>query len=565
MNPSHLLSLDFQTFMLLSLSGQDSLFGNNLTSSLVFPKGAARQASFDLIQAGLEAGIVEPMRPVHSNGGGALDVWAQAFKWDLPLPIVRAVKQICPSLGPLNEDGHSPLPSLLLRSKEHEFNANFSSFLGWVSLSPLSSLLELDGEGDVPYSNFFSLLDKTLKCEDWDSLLEALQAKGLVLEEHAVLWGQQKNPQLIKALLEAGVDVFLPTTSGSRLWQDWNRFKLPAINQLLEPVLEATPETKEAGALARYWVGFHEVFEKNHRKTSQYVMSSHLLEHLFSREDWATVEDDLGRSALFHLILVDPASLRPFLAEASKVLLPHALQHCDKQGRNLWFYVLAASGKSTWTDKLTTQLFDGMPSSCDRDGRGVAVQWAMMLARREPAWHIPGKDSYDKSPPSLPALKDTGNIDWSFLRDRQWRLPPGVETSTREFLIPALFTSGSTFLKNVLPCSPAEEREEVLAFEAMRGWNLASRDPKRFMAGIDGGMYGRCWTHLEQAQSFPVSEELFEASFQRMKENLSKSQCSSNEKEALLSVGERLRHGIRAFHLDQALPLARPDAPKPRF
>jgi len=560
-----MLPLDFQTFMLLSLSDRGSLFGNDLASSLVFPKGATRQASFDFIQAGLDAGIVDPMMTVHQNGGGALDVWARAFEWDLPLPIVSKIAQLYPELGPVDEDGHSPLPALLLRSKEYEFRAKFSSFLGWVSLAPLKCLLELDEDGNVPYSGFFSLLDKTLKCEDWAPLLKTLQEKGFVLEEHAVLWGQQKNPRLIQALLDAGVDVFLPTTSGARLWQDWNQFKLPAINQLLQPLLEATPEAKEAGALARYWTGFYEVIERNARKTNQYIISSQLLKHLFSREDWATVEDDLGRSALFHLILVDPASLRPLLAEAPKDELSRALQHCDKQGRNLWFYVLATSGKSTWTDKLTNQLFDGMPSSCDLEGRGVAVQWALMVARGESAWHIPGKDSYGKAAPSLPSLKDTGNINWSFLRGRQWRLPPSVDASTRELLIPALFTSGSTFLKNVLPFAPDDDRKETRAFEAMRGWNLVSREPKQFMSGHSGGMYERCLMHLKQAESFPVSEELFEQSFVRLKENLSKSQCSSSDKEALLSIGNRIRQGIRAWHMDQALPEARPKAPKPRF
>lgn len=563
------LSLDFQTFLLLSLNKSDPVGVDYRTEKLTFPRGSTKQAAFAFIEAGLDAGIVDPLFPVQTDGGGALDLWAQTFGWDLPLSVVEKVAAIAPGLGPRNKDGLSPLPAYFLRiNKEHQWRMGpqqWPMLMGWVELAPLEVFNELDVAGALPFSGLVNHFNPYLSSESWKELLGSLQKKGLVLEDHLELWGEQSTPAIVTALLELGLDPFAACPDGSALWSKWTGYKVAALNEVLAPLVDQQPEAKRATELSAYWAGFFQVGSRSASNSVQSTLNAHLLEHLFSREDWVTATDELGRSGLFYLTLVAPASLRAFLAAVPKDTAEQALQHRDAQGRNIWFYVLATSGKSTWTDKLTTLLHNHMPTSYDNDGRGVALQWALMRARSERAWLIPGNDSYNKATPPLPALKNTGLIDWDFLKSNQWRTPQATEARDRKDIAEAFFLQDHTFIKTVLPPGPGPLNER---FEAMRYWNQLTHAPEEFLRRIeekDTPSYA-AWQILKQTSDFPVPLSVFDVTVERLKAKLdSANNISTRQREEVKRMAEQLRLGVRGVHMSKELPAASAPSARLRF
>lgn len=563
------LSLDFQTFLLLSLKKNDPVGVDYRTDKVVFPQGSTRHAAFAFIEAGLDAGIVDPLFPVQTDGGGTLDLWVQTFGWDLPLSVVEKVAAIAPGLGPRNQDGLSPFPAYLRRiNKEYQWmmgTQQWQTLMGWVKLAPLEVFNELDMGGSLPFSGLVNHFSPYLSSESWKELLGSLQKKGLVLEDHVELWGEQSTPAIVTALLDLGLNPFAACPDGSALWSKWTSYKVTALNELLAPLVDQQPEAKRATELSAYWAGFYQVGGHSAVNSVQSTLNANLLKHLFSREDWLTATDELGRSGLFYLTLVAPAALRAFLAAVPKDIAEQALQHRDAQGRNIWFYVLATSGKSTWTDKLTTLLYNHMPTSYDNDGRGVALQWALMRARSERAWLIPGNDSDNKATPPMAALKNTGLIDWDFLKSNQWRTPQATEARDRKDIAEAFFLQDHTFVKTVLPpgSGPINER-----FEAMRYWNQLTHAPGEFLRRIDeeGTPSYEAWQILKQASDFPVPLTVFDVTVERLKAKLdSAKNISPHQREEAERLAERLRLVVRGVHLSQGLPAASAPSSRLRF
>lgn len=566
------VSLDFQTFMLLSLSKRDVYGADYQHPQLVFDRGSTQQAAFDFIRAGLDAGIVDPMVPVQRDGSGALDMWSKTFGSDFPLGLVEKIAAINPLLGPKNQEGLSPLSALLERigstSDHHHYPRSGLGELvaGWAACSDVHVLRELDSPDALPYSEMVSILNTKLLAPEWERLLGVLEAGGMPVVQSVDLWALQDNPAVVEALLKRGVDPFSLLSTGQPLWEAWSEKKVLAITELLAPVLGSSPEAQEANRLAAYWAGFYKVISSQRKGgLPQSVIQSALLDHLFSRPDWLTVRDHLGRSGLFYVTLVEPSCLRPFLARCPKESLAEAFQHQDNKGRNIWFYIFARSEKAGWTDKLTTQIYDQMPSSYDTAGRGLAVQWALMRAASEPAWMVPGNDSTYKASPSLPRLKSNGNIDWAFLKDVQWKVSRATSEEDKLAVVNACFALHRDFIKAVQPLfasSPGEEGPSV--FERMRVWSLATLSPKDFMnnnADHDD-LFGQ-W--MDYSGVLPMDLAQFEQSFERLQKNLAKDPLLPKETERLLAAGEALHAQAKAFALSQSLPSAKAEVQRFRF
>lgn len=556
----------------MSVKTRDPMMEDYTTPLFEFSKGSTQESSFAFIRAGLRSGIVDPLTPVLSNGGGVLAYWAREFGEELPLDIVESVALMNPRLGPVDNDGLPTLAQIVrnFMSQKSKYSSIFSKtdadFLaGILRNGVLTDLKALDRPRGLPFTGFFDLF-KNIETPCWETLFKGMLDAGFDFSKHTDSLARFEHPSPINALLNLGLDVFSATSDGDPLWKVWSEKKIEKINQLLAPHLARDPLAEVANEKEKYFSAFYSIRSKRGRSSSQVFLADDLIKHLKSREDWQDLEDNQGRSAFFYLLLADPPSIRGLLKSVTLDERKRLLNHYDHAGRNVWFYVLGTSTNQTWTDKLTDELYALQPSVRDKAGRGVGMQWAVSVANQELPWVLPGEA---KTASGFPIFKVSNRISWDFLSDFAWDLAndPEIQRQDTQKMIASFFKKNSVLLSDRLPRLPTNSMDPNV-FNAIRLWCKAAQHPSSFFPSTPNPLGAR-FEHLFDGKSweFPIPLAWFERSKQQLLQTLNdpKSNVSTHGRDVLLRVSESLHQGVRAFNLSRTLPSAQTAVSKPRF
>lgn len=357
-----------------------------------------KEASFDLIQAALNAELVDYDRPMDKVGNGAVFLWDTQLD-GIPGPMLEQMGSQHATLGPL-VDGVLPFHAVLNKeAASYSYGMN-EPLLRWVRHAPLSAL----GIGDPAQGAvFFSSLQKALRANTAKLELKVFMEVIAALEEREVDW---KSPlqalssfvsvALSEAMVKSGLNVMGSVMVADKempLWQAWSQSKNPELDEMLVRHQAVSGEDSSSLEVQKYFSHFG-TFKAT--RSIDLKLRDKVWSHLVSRENWHEMCDENGKSALFHAIQVDPGLLRNVLDQLKdprkKQGALTALTHHDNRGRGLWFYLLPKAKENTVTEKLIGQLIDVIGTDVALSGKGWRLVALEDFQSAERAWRLPGQE-----------------------------------------------------------------------------------------------------------------------------------------------------------------------------
>lgn len=379
------------------------------------------QAKLALIQACLSAGAVPFSKRCSSLGDGPVVLWEQTLvsKGGLPRAVLAQMARVDPRLGPVNDEGEAPFAAVLrfwLTSKDPTHLGERLS--AWASVVDSAQLCRWDLPTDVPAAGLLRKLvtasahcAKTVSPAQWSTVLSALESRGLDWRLAGAALTEPGNMALVEALLHRGLDISqaVPTPEGMQpLWRVWLGLQSSKLIAWVQDRLpQPSPVEQDSDAwpastslqplqVAQYFQAFGAHREPD-KKVPIGKRRAALVAHLTSRPDWLSLQNAEGRTALFLACRLDVGVLRwvfdrleqPTTTEQEREALIAGLRHRDKQGRNLWFYVLPQLNSQTVaTPKLCEQLGRWVPSALDAQGNGWIHQALASPGSARKAWNV---------------------------------------------------------------------------------------------------------------------------------------------------------------------------------
>lgn len=356
------------------------------------------EASFELIQGALDAGVIEYGRAMDKAGNGAVFLWETQLD-GIPGPMLEQMGKQHATLGPL-VNGALPFHAVLNKEASSYSHSMNEPLVRWVRHAPLSALgVEDPAQGAV----FFSSLQKALKANAAKLELGVFMDVIAALEDRGVDW---KSPAqelssfvsvaLSEAMVQSGLDVMVTVKVADRempLWQAWSQSRDPGLDEMLVKHQAVSGEDSSSLEVQKYFSHFG-TFRAS--RATDLKLRDKVWSHLISRDDWHQMCDENGKSALFHAMQVDPGLLRNVLDQLKDPKKEKnaraALAHHDNRGRGLWFYLLPKAKENTVTEKLIGQLIEVIGTDVALSGKGWRLVALEDFQSADRAWRLPGQE-----------------------------------------------------------------------------------------------------------------------------------------------------------------------------
>lgn len=526
------------------------------------------EARMALVRQALESRIVRLDEAILDSGEGVLVAWDYAMEKGLPRDVLDRAASLDPSLGPTDRHGRPPFAQVLSRLAKQPGASAPRRALDWMAASTAQALgwgpggHAAGGGGLLAWlaDPGMERLAERFSPADWDELVGIAKAKGLDWFRPREL--MERLPSgLLEALVGGGLDLEAPL--GDRpLWQRLLGASRPDLTGLVKAA-SAAPDALEAADQADYLAGFWPLSKPlpgprayvPRGPGSESVSSANrrtaILNHLVSRPNWDRIVDGMGRSALFHAVLADPGVLRNILAlhaqgsPAERARWARALSHRDREGRNVWFYLLARPDDVTLTARFANQLGQVVGSGLDSQGRGWVFQLLADPAAALEALRLPGNPRLHYRSPAPP---ESIEGEWF---GAGWEGLPDADR-TRVLKSAVGFSS--------LAWDALKRIESFPDVAAVQLWLRVCEHPgccdaARFGEHVKAANYLALVESAGSGLVFPVAPGEIQAKFEEIRKS---PEVASSQSRAFL---DRVRAALMAASMDNALPA--PDA-RPR-
>ena len=359
------------------------------------------EACLPLIEACLDGGDFDPNACLGGQGQSAVVRWSEKQLF-LPSRLLAKIGEVHPTLGPPDNQGLLPFHGCMAQR-----DAGFEYLLDWIQGAPLQALLIDDPANGATF--FKPLLKSKFFRENqdipkWEAVLQALEDRGVNWKSPLPSLVELKSPWLLAAMVRKRVELSDRFEVGNQttcLWKTWGQLghAFLAREMSVSPVL--SPVDKRGVVVANYFSKFLEI-RKNHVPPKELLGYRSLVwNHLRSREDWFSLKDSHGKSALFYAMQCEPGILRLVLESCSKAETQQALSHVDNLQRGVWFYLLPVLNSNTVTEKLLDSLRAFVPPRFSESGLGwkfLACQNPLATAEawKKEAWKKEAKSTQDR-------------------------------------------------------------------------------------------------------------------------------------------------------------------------
>lgn len=429
---NHAISLDKKSWMTLSLMGTSPQDSSGLPPW--------KEVTLALIERGLDENVMDLNQPINQEEG-LVAIWERQA-YGLPLAILKKIAKLSSSMGGGNKGGEHTLSVILKRwlGPAGDHMATRPAHLSnWLSVVGYDELRLWDAPGDLPAAGLLRFFMESGRRQwtraGWLPVIESMRGRGIDWTTYHDVLVNPSNKKLMGALFDSGLNLKeLGQHAGQALplWTAWLNKKDVFYTGLVNAALGENENHQETIQKEVYFTGFIKASQAARAESkSEIAERTALWKHLKSRQDWTSLEDGFGRSALFHAVLLNPGVLRQMLREIElssperKEDLKKALCHRDRKGRSVWFYLLPNLSDRTLTDKLQTELMEYIPDVLDASGHGWAFQVMKNLEESLEVWRVPG----DKKRSSVyfnEYNRKTGaqvSIMPAWMRARAWIVP----------------------------------------------------------------------------------------------------------------------------------------------